>query len=120
MAMSPGLLIFIAAIAVVGLFVIGMSLTLIFKGRHIDSEIGTNKNMRERGIKCTSQQFREEERALHGRGRSGLRGQLNKGGSGTDGCGTAAKCGSDMAEGDCGDAGCAACGMAHTPASNNK
>lgn len=40
------------AIAAVAFFVVGMSLTLIVKGRHIDSEISTNRHMRERGITC--------------------------------------------------------------------
>lgn len=47
------------AILAVGLFVLGMSLTLIIKGHHIDSEISTNKHMQERGIKCAVQETRE-------------------------------------------------------------
>ncbi|MDR2885431.1 MAG: hypothetical protein LBU95_01445 [Rikenellaceae bacterium] len=62
--MSSFLLIVIVAVAVVGLFVLGMSLTLIFKGHHIQSEIGENPEMRKRGIKCTAQAFREEELGL--------------------------------------------------------
>ncbi len=33
-------------------FVVGISLTLMIKGRHIDGEISTNRHMRERGITC--------------------------------------------------------------------
>ncbi len=36
------------------LFVVGMSLTLIIKGHHIDSEIATNRHMRARGITCAA------------------------------------------------------------------
>lgn len=49
------------AIAVVLFFVVGMSLSLIIRGRYIDSEIGDNENMKKRGIKCAAQQMREEE-----------------------------------------------------------
>ena len=64
--MSGGLLLFLVALGAVALFVVGMSLTLIIKGHHIDSEIATNKHMQERGIRCTSQQMREEEYVLQG------------------------------------------------------
>lgn len=60
------LIVIIIAIVVVGLFVLAMSLTLIFKGRNIDSEIGDNANMKNLGIKCAAQQIREEDRALMG------------------------------------------------------
>ena len=48
-----------AAVAAVALFVAGMSLTLMLKGHHIDSEISTNKEMQRRGIKCAVQETRE-------------------------------------------------------------
>lgn len=48
-------------IAIVALFVLGMSLTLIFKGHNIKSEIGENEHMKERGIKCVIQEAREQE-----------------------------------------------------------
>jgi len=51
----------LCAIGAVGFFVAGMSLTLIFKGRHIDSEISTNKNMQRLGIKCAVQETREAD-----------------------------------------------------------
>ena len=41
-----------------------MSLTLIFKGHHIDSEISTNENMRKLGIKCAVQETREQMTGL--------------------------------------------------------
>lgn len=58
--MSPVLTVILLAIAFVGLFVLGMSLTLIFKGHNIESEISTNRHMQERGIKCAVQQTRED------------------------------------------------------------
>ena len=64
--MPSGLLIFLVAIGVVGFFVLAFSLTILFKGHYMDSEIGTNPHMQERGIGCASQQFRNEEAALKG------------------------------------------------------
>ena len=51
----------LCTLAAVGLFVLGMSLTLIIKGHHIDSEISTNENMRRLGIKCAVQETREAD-----------------------------------------------------------
>ena len=48
------------SILAVGLFFLGMSLTQIFKGHDIDSEIATNKNMQNLGIKCAVQESRED------------------------------------------------------------
>ncbi len=56
------------AIGVVAFFVLAFALTILFKGRYMDSEIGTNPHMRARGIRCTAQQFRAEEAALQGAG----------------------------------------------------
>ncbi len=64
--MSSFWLILAITIAVVGFFVLGMSLTLIFKGHHIDSEIGDNENMKNLGIECASRQIRNEERGISG------------------------------------------------------
>lgn len=47
-------------------FALGLSLTLIFKGHNIESEIGENSNMKKLGIECAARQIREEERALRG------------------------------------------------------
>ena len=58
--MSSVLTVILISIAAVGLFVLGMSLTLIFKGHNIDSEISTNRHMQERGIKCAVQETRED------------------------------------------------------------
>lgn len=40
------------AIVAVAALVAGLSLTLIVKGHHIDSEISTNRHMKARGITC--------------------------------------------------------------------
>lgn len=58
--MSPTLAVILFSVLAVGVFVLGMSLTLIFKGHNIDSEISTNRHMQERGIKCAVQQSRED------------------------------------------------------------
>lgn len=58
--------VFLIAVGVVAFFVIGMSLTIIFKGHYMDSEIGDNKHMKEKGISCTSQAMRREEARMHG------------------------------------------------------
>ena len=57
--MASWVVVLIASIVCVGLFALGMSLTLIFKGHHIESEIATNPNMRKLGIKCVVEEARE-------------------------------------------------------------
>lgn len=64
--MSSTVLIIIIAIAAVAFFVVGLSLTLIIKGRHMQSEVGENDHMKMRGLKCATQQIREDEAALRG------------------------------------------------------
>ena len=58
--MSSVVTVILIAVGAVGFFVLAMSLTLIFKGHHIDSEISTNKNMQKLGIKCAVQETRED------------------------------------------------------------
>ncbi|MGN0092123.1 MAG: hypothetical protein ACI35M_03525 [Alistipes sp.] len=58
--MANWLIVILCAVAAVALFVVGMSLTLMIKGHHIDSEISTNKNMQRLGIKCAVQESRED------------------------------------------------------------
>ena len=60
MIMPAWLVVILFAIGAVGLFVLGMSITIIFKGRFIDGEISTNKNMQKLGIKCAVQETRED------------------------------------------------------------
>lgn len=59
--MPDWLIVVLCAVAAVGLFVLGMSLTLMIKGHHIDSEISTNKNMQRLGIKCAVQETRKAD-----------------------------------------------------------
>lgn len=58
--MPTWLIVILISVLCVGLFVAALSLTLIFKGRNIDSEISTNKDMQRLGIKCAVQEAREE------------------------------------------------------------
>ena len=60
MVMESMLTVILVAIGAVAFFVLAMSLTLIFKGHHIDSEISTNKDMQRLGIKCAVQETRED------------------------------------------------------------
>lgn len=64
--MSTGIIVFLFAAGFLMLFVLGMSLTLMIKGHHIDSEISTNRHMRERGIKCAVQEAREAQMEASG------------------------------------------------------
>ena len=57
--MPQWLIIIGISVLAVGFFVLGLSLTLLVKGHHIDSEISTNKNMQKLGIKCAVQETRE-------------------------------------------------------------
>ena len=58
--MPSWLVVILVAIAAVGLFVLGLAITIIVKGHFIDSEISTNKNMQKLGIKCAVQETRED------------------------------------------------------------
>lgn len=57
---STILIVILISVGCVGLFFLGMSLTQIFKGHDIDSEIATNKDMQRLGIKCAVQESRED------------------------------------------------------------
>ena len=59
--MPAWLIVILCAVAAVGLFVVGMSLTLMIKGHFIDSEISTNTNMQRLGIKCAVPETREAD-----------------------------------------------------------
>lgn len=61
--MPTWLIVFLFALGAVALFVVGMSLTLMIKGHHIDSEISTNRNMQRLGIKCAVHETREADGA---------------------------------------------------------
>ena len=64
--MSSGLLIFLIAAGPVAFLVIGLSVTINLKGQLMDSEIGENRHMKKRGIRCAAQQMRAEEENLRG------------------------------------------------------
>ena len=53
--MSNLWIVILVSVLCVAFFVVGMSITIIFKGHFIDSEIATNKNMQRLGIKCAVQ-----------------------------------------------------------------
>lgn len=55
----------IAAVAVAGM-ILGLSITLLRKGHYMQSDIGDNDAMRERGIECASAQIRREDALLRG------------------------------------------------------
>ena len=57
---STILIVILIAIGFVGFFFLGLSLTQIFKGHDIDSEIATNKDTQRLGIKCAVQESRED------------------------------------------------------------
>lgn len=50
----------------VALMVIGLSITVLRKGRPLQSDIGDNDAMRQRGIECAAAQMRREEAQLRG------------------------------------------------------
>ena len=58
--MSNLLVVVLFAVGAVAFFGLALSLTLIFKGHHIESEISTNPNMKKLGIKCAVQETRED------------------------------------------------------------
>ena len=58
--MSHTLLVILIAIGAVAFFALALSLTLLVKGHHIQSEISTNPNMQRLGIKCAVQETRED------------------------------------------------------------
>lgn len=58
--MANWLIVILIAVGAVGFFVLAMSLTLLLKGHHIESEISTNKDMQRLGIKCAVQETRED------------------------------------------------------------
>lgn len=64
--MSNLLTVIVIAVGLVGFFVLAVSLTLIFKGHNIKSEIDSNENLRARGITCTVRQAREDDKRLTG------------------------------------------------------
>ncbi|MDR2890663.1 MAG: hypothetical protein LBV18_03545 [Alistipes sp.] len=97
--MESWLVILLFAVGAVLFFVVGMSLTLMIKGHHIDSEISTNANMRARGITCAVQDAYAEG--------SGCGSGSSRTGSGS---GLGSGSGSGLGDSLCGDKSCATCG----------
>lgn len=64
--MSPTLLVILIAIVVIGLMVLGLSITILRKGHYMQSEVGENEEMKKRGLKCASDEFRREEAEING------------------------------------------------------
>ncbi len=62
--MSSYLFIFLFCVGAVAIFVIGLSITLMIKGHFVDSEIATNKNMQDLGIRCAVQMSRADEQGV--------------------------------------------------------
>ena len=60
------MLIFLISLAAVALFMLGLSITLIRTGRDLQGDVGSNDEMKKRGLECTSAQIRREEAALRG------------------------------------------------------
>ena len=54
------LVVILCTIGAVAFFAIALSITLMVKGHHIESEISTNPNMKKLGIKCAVQETRED------------------------------------------------------------
>lgn len=92
--MSSVLLIFLIAVVAVGLFVLGLSITLMRKGHDLESDVGSNRDMKRLGIECASAQLRREEAERTGRGSYAAEGC--DGGCGT--CGVATCGASDGSE----------------------
>lgn len=64
----------IAAIIATGLMVLGLAITLLRKGHHIQSDVGDNDEMKKHGIMCASAEFRREEAILRGEDPTNLAG----------------------------------------------
>ena len=63
---SSHFLVVLIAIGAVALLVLGYSITWFFRGRHIQTDVGDNENMRRLGLRCTTQQILDDEAALRG------------------------------------------------------
>ncbi len=61
--MPPFIITLLIAVGAVGLFVLALSITRIRKGHDLESDVGSNREMRRRGIECTQAEIRREEAA---------------------------------------------------------
>ncbi len=62
--MSNFLFVFLISVGAVAIFAVGLSITLMIKGHFVDSEIATNKNMQNLGIRCAVQESRTDEQGV--------------------------------------------------------
>ncbi len=62
--MSSTLFVVLVCIGAVAFFMLGLSITIIAKGHFVDSEIATNKNMQQMGIRCAVQESRADEQGV--------------------------------------------------------
>lgn len=62
--MSNFLFVFLMSLGAVAVFAVGLSITLMIKGHFVDSEIATNKNMQDLGIRCAVQMSRTDEQGV--------------------------------------------------------
>ncbi len=51
------LTLFLFAIGALILFVIGLSITLMVKGHNIEGDVGDNRHMKEKGLRCTIEEM---------------------------------------------------------------
>lgn len=65
--MNTTLLVVLISIAALALFVLGLSITIIRKGHPIESDVGSNRDMKRLGLECASAQIRREEAERTGR-----------------------------------------------------
>ncbi len=62
--MASWLIVLLCSIGAVAFFMVGMSITLMIKGHFIDSEISTNKHMRQMNIHCAVQESRIDQQGV--------------------------------------------------------
>lgn len=59
--MSATLITVLIAVGAVAIFVLALSITLIRKGRNLESDVGSNREMKRRGIECAQAEIRRQE-----------------------------------------------------------
>lgn len=62
--MKEFLLILCVALVAVAFFILSLAITRIRKGRDLQSDVGSNDEMKKKGLVCTSKAIKQEERAL--------------------------------------------------------
>lgn len=51
------MVLFFISIGAVALFMLGLSITLIHRGRNIQGDVGDNDEMKKLGLRCTAEEF---------------------------------------------------------------